>query len=283
MSYVALEKAIQTKQAKIGVIGLGYVGLPLIRAFVAAGFQTMGFDVDPTKVDRLLAGESYIEHIPSELDRRVRPRGQVRAHGRHAPAGRGRRPADLRAHAAEREPRSGPDLRRGDRPADRRRRCGPASSSCWRARPIPARRATWCCRSSPTAGLKVGQGLLPGLQPRARRPGQPRLSRPSGIPKVVGGIDPASARLAALLYRQAVVQRRAGLELRGGRGLQDPREHLPRGEHRHGQRAEDALRPDGHRRLGGDRRGQDQAVRLPGVLSRARAWAGTASRSTRSI
>ena len=61
-----LEQAIADKSAKIGVIGLGYVGLPLIRAFVAAGFRTLGFDVDETKVDRLLAGESYIEHIPSE-------------------------------------------------------------------------------------------------------------------------------------------------------------------------------------------------------------------------
>ena len=61
-----LEQAIADKSAKIGIIGLGYVGLPLVRAFVAAGFRTLGFDVDQTKVDRLLAGESYIEHISSE-------------------------------------------------------------------------------------------------------------------------------------------------------------------------------------------------------------------------
>ena len=48
------------------MIGLGYVGLPLIRTFVASGFQTLGFDVDAKKVKSLLAGESYIEHIPSE-------------------------------------------------------------------------------------------------------------------------------------------------------------------------------------------------------------------------
>ena len=61
-----LGQAIESKSAVVGVIGLGYVGLPLIRAFVAAGFRTMGFDVDCAKVDQLLAGKSYIKHIPSE-------------------------------------------------------------------------------------------------------------------------------------------------------------------------------------------------------------------------
>ncbi len=64
-------EAIQNKTATVGVIGLGYVGLPLIRAFVAAGFRTLGFDIDQRKVDRLLAGESYIGHIPAPLDRRL--------------------------------------------------------------------------------------------------------------------------------------------------------------------------------------------------------------------
>ena len=59
-----LQAAIRQKTAKIGVIGLGYVGLPLICTFVAAGFRTLGFDVDPEKVAKLQAGQSYIEHIP---------------------------------------------------------------------------------------------------------------------------------------------------------------------------------------------------------------------------
>ena len=61
----SLETAIREKTARVGVVGLGYVGLPLIRAFVAAGFRTLGFDVDQRKVDRLQAGESYIKHIPA--------------------------------------------------------------------------------------------------------------------------------------------------------------------------------------------------------------------------
>ena len=61
-----LETAIRQKTAQIGVIGLGYVGLPLIRTFVAAGFRTLGFDVDARKVESLQAGRSYIGHIASE-------------------------------------------------------------------------------------------------------------------------------------------------------------------------------------------------------------------------
>ena len=61
----SLETAIREKTAEVGVVGLGYVGLPLIRAFVGAGFRTLGFDVDESKVKRLKAGESYIKHIPA--------------------------------------------------------------------------------------------------------------------------------------------------------------------------------------------------------------------------
>ena len=50
-----LKAKIESKSALIGVMGLGYVGLPLIRAFVRAGFRTMGFDIDQKKVDMLKA------------------------------------------------------------------------------------------------------------------------------------------------------------------------------------------------------------------------------------
>ena len=57
---------IKNSEAKIGVIGLGYVGLPLILSFVKKGFQTVGFDIDDFKVNALNNGESYIEHIDSK-------------------------------------------------------------------------------------------------------------------------------------------------------------------------------------------------------------------------
>src|ERR1700732_4920154 len=58
---------IRRKHATVGLIGLGYVGLPLARAFTQGGFSVLGFDIDPTKVGQLRRGASYIGHIPSQM------------------------------------------------------------------------------------------------------------------------------------------------------------------------------------------------------------------------
>ena len=60
-----LTKLITEKRACVGVVGLGYVGLPLVVEFAAAGFAAIGFEVDQSKVDRINAGESYIGDIDS--------------------------------------------------------------------------------------------------------------------------------------------------------------------------------------------------------------------------
>src|SRR5262245_20753890 len=57
---------INSRKAVIGVMGLGYVGLPLVREFCASGFQVIGFDVDAKKVDFLNAGKTYIKHLPGQ-------------------------------------------------------------------------------------------------------------------------------------------------------------------------------------------------------------------------
>ena len=62
-----LLQKIKEKKAIIGIIGLGYVGLPLVRELVKAGFQVVGFDIDEQKVKKLMAGESYIHYLPSSL------------------------------------------------------------------------------------------------------------------------------------------------------------------------------------------------------------------------
>ena len=54
---------IKNKRAVIGVIGLGYVGLPLSLHFVETGFKVLGFDIDSDKVQKLNQGETYIKHI----------------------------------------------------------------------------------------------------------------------------------------------------------------------------------------------------------------------------
>jgi UDP-N-acetyl-D-glucosamine dehydrogenase len=60
-------KKIQSREAVVGVIGLGYVGLPLVLQFCRAGFRVLGFDVDSEKVEALNEGRSYIKHIDSRL------------------------------------------------------------------------------------------------------------------------------------------------------------------------------------------------------------------------
>jgi UDP-N-acetyl-D-glucosamine dehydrogenase len=59
----ALLEKIRSRQAKVGVVGLGYVGLPLSLSFARVGFRVLGFDVDPEKVRKLSRGESYLRHI----------------------------------------------------------------------------------------------------------------------------------------------------------------------------------------------------------------------------
>jgi len=66
-----LSKAIKTKNITAGVIGLGYVGLPLAMEFVGAEYRTLGFDVDPKKIKKLKSGRSYIHHIPNANVKRM--------------------------------------------------------------------------------------------------------------------------------------------------------------------------------------------------------------------
>ena len=56
---------ITSKDATIGIIGLGYVGLPLVIRFSEEDFRVIGFDIDKTKVQKLNDGDSYLRHIPS--------------------------------------------------------------------------------------------------------------------------------------------------------------------------------------------------------------------------
>ncbi|HMO37688.1 MAG TPA: NAD(P)-binding domain-containing protein, partial [Gemmatales bacterium] len=54
---------LENKETLVGIIGLGYVGLPLAQAFTTGGYKVLGFDIDPAKIEKLSRGESYIGHI----------------------------------------------------------------------------------------------------------------------------------------------------------------------------------------------------------------------------
>ena len=62
---LALEEKIRTRRAKVGIIGLGYVGLPLAVEFAKAGFSVTGIDLSDSKIGRVNAGDSYVGDVPS--------------------------------------------------------------------------------------------------------------------------------------------------------------------------------------------------------------------------
>ena len=63
---MGLDEKVDRGEAVVGVIGLGYVGLPLAQAFAANRIRTIGFDIDPVKVEKLNRGETYLKTVPAE-------------------------------------------------------------------------------------------------------------------------------------------------------------------------------------------------------------------------
>ena len=59
-------KKVDQRQVRIGIIGLGYVGLPLVLAFANEGFPTTGFDIDAEKVELLMTGRTYLKQLPEK-------------------------------------------------------------------------------------------------------------------------------------------------------------------------------------------------------------------------
>ena len=74
-----LLRKIKNRSAVVGIIGLGYVGLPMIIEFGKAGFEVMGFDLDGNKIKKLNEGRSYIKHIPSEKIKLLKVNGKFKA------------------------------------------------------------------------------------------------------------------------------------------------------------------------------------------------------------
>ncbi len=200
----ALEQRIQDKTAVIGVVGLGYVGLPLIRAFIGAGFRTVGFDVDDGKVQSLLAGQSYIEHIPSAWI------AECVASGRFEPTSDMRRMREADAllicvPTPLSESRD-PDLQYVEGTARQIAAVlRPGQLIVLESTTYPGTTRDVVLPILAAAGLRVGEDFFLAFSPEREDPGNAAYTAQT-IPKVVGGIDPLSSRLAELLYAQAVVR-----------------------------------------------------------------------------
>src|SRR5215472_3711255 len=74
-----LLERIRTREANVGIVGMGYVGLPLAMAFADAGFPVLGLDIDSRKTEKIEAGESYMNHIASEPMAKLTGSGRLKA------------------------------------------------------------------------------------------------------------------------------------------------------------------------------------------------------------
>ncbi len=199
-----LASLIANKKAKIGVIGLGYVGLPLIRAFIKAGFKTIGYDVDQKKVDRLKKGKSYIAHISSDWIK------QCVGDGTFEPTADPKklREADaiLIAVPTPLNDSRDPDLFYVESTcrtiAEQLR---PGQLIVLESTTYPGTTRDVVLPILAKSKLTVGKDYFLAFSPEREDPGNPDFSA-ERIPKVVGGFDTESGRLASALYGHAIVK-----------------------------------------------------------------------------
>jgi len=201
---LALADAIRSQTAKVGIVGLGYVGLPLARTFIEAGFTAMGFDVDAEKIRRLLAGESYIAHIPSPWI------ASCVAAGTFIPTSDMARLAEADAilicvPTPLSESRD-PDLSYVESTARQvAAALRPGQLVVLESTTYPGTTRDVVLPILSAGGLVAGKDYFLAYSPEREDPGNADFST-TRIPKVVGGIDSQSLELAVALYSQAVVQ-----------------------------------------------------------------------------
>lgn len=200
----SLEQKIADRSAVVGIIGLGYVGLPLMTAFVRAGFRTMGFDVDEKKVDLLKAGRSYIKHIDAAAVARLIDEGQF-----DPTADLSRMPeADclLICVPTPLNDNRDPDLSYVEGTTHAiARTLRPGQLVVLESTTYPTTTRDVMLPILRETGLTAGEDFFVAYSPEREDPGNPDFSA-AGIPKVVGGIDDRSGALAEALYSQAIVK-----------------------------------------------------------------------------
>lgn len=195
---------ISEKTITVGVIGLGYVGLPLIHAFIDKGFRVVGFDVDPRKVEQLQAGKSYINHIPSVWLQNWLESGTFAATADMSRLGE----VDVVLICV-------PTPLKKDRDPDLSYVETTCASIAEVLRPgqlivlesttYPGTTRDIMIPILERSGLKAGTDFLVAYSPEREDPGNLNF-KANSIPKLVGGIDAVSAEVAVALYREVIVK-----------------------------------------------------------------------------
>lgn len=198
-------RRLEENDFTLGVVGLGYVGLPLTLTAARRGLRVIGFDIDPQKIDALLNGVSYIKHVPSALLPTLVASGQVipttdfsRVSECQAvvmcvptPLNRNREP-DM-SFIVNTARSVAPHLRSGTLVV--------LESTTYPGTTDVLLRNELEGHSS----LQVGRDLMLAYSPEREDPGNPTYETKT-IPKVVGGVDGASTEAAVALYQRVVDQ-----------------------------------------------------------------------------
>ena len=189
------------RTAVIGIVGLGYVGLPLMLRYTDAGFRVLGFDIDTFKTGRLNAGESYIEHIPSEKIAAARQKGfeATDDFSRIAEAD-----AVILCVPTPLNKYREPDISFVTGTTDAVKphlRAGQVLSL--ESTTYPGTTEEELLPRVEASGLKAGRDIFLVYSPEREDPGNPNFETRT-IPKVVGGHTPACLEVGIALYSPAI-------------------------------------------------------------------------------
>ncbi len=199
-----LRERLDKRTATVGVVGLGYVGLPLVRAIHEAGYRVIGYDADTAKIDKLQRGESYLRHVGEDLASRLA------ASDRFAPTADPGRLVDadaiLLCVPTPLGPHREPDLSfvldstRMVAAVLRHGQLVVLESTTY-----PGTTRGEMLPILAESGLRCGEDYFLAYSPEREDPGRTDHSV-ENIPKLVGGIDDASADMAVALYRHLVTE-----------------------------------------------------------------------------
>jgi UDP-N-acetyl-D-glucosamine dehydrogenase len=198
----ALRGKIDSGDALVGIVGMGYVGLPLALAFTEKGFRVLGFDVDAKKAEMVNAGQGYIEHIDPTRVTKAAESERLRATSDFSRLGEP--DALLICVPTPLTKQREPDLRYVETTAQKIR------TSLREGQLVVLESTTYPGTTDELvrgildeAGLALGEQYFLAFSPEREDPGNKDYSTTT-IPKVVGGVDTISGDLADLLYRQVI-------------------------------------------------------------------------------
>jgi UDP-N-acetyl-D-glucosamine dehydrogenase len=193
---------LESREACIGVVGLGYVGLPLALEFGTAGFRVIGYDVSQSVVDTVMRGESHIKDVPSSEVAALVSAGKLEvttdeSRMREMDAVSIAVPTPL---AKTRDPDMTYVIAAADAIA---RNCHPGLLIVLESTTYPGTTRDLMQPKLEAAGLTVGEDVFLAFSPERVDPGNLKWTT-KNTPKVVGGITPACTELASALYASCI-------------------------------------------------------------------------------